>query len=72
MYVGDKGVEQVSKLPTREEAIGLIAAAIASVGRKLAGALASPASKIAGSVKSIEEKAKEKEGAAGAAAPASA
>ena len=26
IYVGDKGVEQVSKLPTREEAIGRLAA----------------------------------------------
>lgn len=67
VYIGDKGVEQVSKFPTREEAIAMIAAAIASPGRKLAGAVGSPARKMAGVIKSIEEKAKGKEAAAPAA-----
>ena len=71
LYPGEKGVEQVSKLPTREEAIALIAAAVASPGRRLAGAMISAARNISGCVKTIEEKAKEKEGgAAAAAAPA--
>jgi len=39
IYTGDAGMETVSKLPTREEAIGLLAAAILGPGRKLAAAL---------------------------------
>ncbi|MGD1276820.1 MAG: 50S ribosomal protein L10 [Tepidisphaeraceae bacterium] len=71
VYIGDKGVEQVSKFPTREEAIALIAAAIAAAGRRLAGAVASPARRMAGVIKSIEEKAKAKEAAAPVPAPGS-
>jgi large subunit ribosomal protein L10 len=67
VYVGDKGVEQVSKLPTREEAIGTLVAIILSPGRKLAAALKGPGSKIGSILKTIEDKAKEKEGAAPAA-----
>ena len=67
VYVGDKGVEQVSKLPTREEAIGLLVGAILGPGRKLAAALKGPGSKLGGILKSIEDKAKDKEGGAGAA-----
>lgn len=71
VYVGEAGVKQVSKLPTREEAIGLIVAAALSPGRKLAGTFKSQAAKIASILKTIEEKAKEKEvAAAPAAAPA--
>ena len=70
MYVGDKGVEQVSKLPTREEAIGQIVALILSPGKTLAGAIKSPGSKLASIIKTIEERA-EKSGA-GAAAEAAA
>src|SRR3954468_2356237 len=36
VYVGDAGVKQVSTMPTREEAIGLIIAAVLSPGKKLA------------------------------------
>lgn len=67
VYVGAKGVEQVSKLPTREEAIGLLVAAILGPGRKLAAALKGPGGTIGGILKTIEEKAKEKEGGTGAA-----
>ena len=74
IYVGDKGVEQVSKLPTREEAIGLIIAAALSPGRKLAASLKGPGGKLGAILKTIEEKAKEKGGAepAAEAAPATA
>jgi len=72
VYIGDKGVEQVSKMPTREEAIGLIIAAALSPGRKLAGIFKGQAGKIASIIKTIEEKAKEKEGAAPATEPATA
>jgi len=69
LYHGEKGVEQASKLPTREEAIGNVVAAILGPGRKLAGALKGPGGKIAAILKTVEDKAKEKEGAA---APATA
>ena len=39
LYVGDKGVEQVSKLPTREEALGQVVALILAPGAKLGGIL---------------------------------
>jgi large subunit ribosomal protein L10 len=65
VYTGDKGVEQVSKLPTREEAIGQLVAAILGPGSKLAGALKGPGGKIGGILKAIEERG----GAAAADAP---
>ena len=68
IYPGAKGVEQVSKLPTREEAIGQIVALVLSPGKNLAGAIKGPASKLASIIKTIEDKAKEKEGAAAPAA----
>src|SRR5207247_10694127 len=37
VYVGDDGVKAVSKMPTREEAIGIIVACALSPGQKLAG-----------------------------------
>jgi large subunit ribosomal protein L10 len=63
IYVGDKGIETVSKLPTREEAIGTIVAAILGPGRKLAGALKGPGGKLGAVLKAIEEKAPKTEGA---------
>jgi len=68
IYAGAKGVEQVSKLPTREEAIGQIVAALVGPGRKLAAALKGPGGRLGGILKTIEDKAKEKEAAAPAAA----
>ena len=72
VYVGDKGVEQVSKLPTREEAIGQVVALILAPGQRLGGILKGQAGKVAALIKAVEEKAKAKEGAAPAepAAPA--
>ena len=67
IYPGEQGVEQVSKLPTREEAIGQLVALILSPGKNLAGALKGPGGKLASVLKSIEEKAKD---AGGDAAPA--
>jgi large subunit ribosomal protein L10 len=64
VYLGDKGITQVSKLPTREEAISIVLAAILSPGRKLAGAIKGPGGKIGAILKTVEEKAKEKEAAA--------
>jgi ribosomal protein L10 len=68
LYPGDSGVQQVSKLPTREEAIANILAAVLGPGRKLAAALKGPGGILGGILKTIEDKAKEKEGAAPAAA----
>ncbi len=67
VYVGDKGVEQVSKLPPREEAIALVVASILSPGKNLAGAFKGPAGKLGAIIKTIEERAKAKEAAAPAA-----
>jgi large subunit ribosomal protein L10 len=57
IYPGEKGVEQVSKFPTREEAIATIVAALLGPGRKLAGALKGPGGRLGAILKSIEEKA---------------
>ncbi len=67
-YVGAEGVETVSKLPTREEAIGLLVALLLSPGKNLAGAIKGPASKLESILKSIEEKAEKSGG--GETAPA--
>jgi len=65
IYEGEKGVDKVSKLPTREEAIAGIIAAVLSPGRNLLGALKGPSAKVAGILKTIEEKGKEAAPAAG-------
>src|SRR5688572_11168322 len=71
IYEGDAGVEQASKLPTREEAVAGVLAALLGPGRKLAGAIKGPGSKLGAVLKTIEEKAKER-GDAPAEAPAEA
>jgi large subunit ribosomal protein L10 len=68
IYVGDKGMEQVSKLPTREEAIGQVVALILAPGSKLAGTLKGQAGKVASLIKAIEERAEKAGGGAEAAA----
>jgi len=72
VYVGIKGVEQVSKLPTREEAIASVVAALLGPGRKLAAALKGPGGTLGAMLKTIEEKAKEREANAPAAPAAEA
>jgi ribosomal protein L10 len=69
IYTGDKGIEQVSKLPTREEAVSNIVGAILGPGRRLAAALKGPGGTLGAMLKTIEDKAKEKEAAAAASAP---
>jgi large subunit ribosomal protein L10 len=59
-YVGDAGMEQVSKLPTREEAIGNLVGALLGPGRKLAAALKGPGGTLGAMLKTIEDKAKER------------
>jgi len=68
LYTGEKGIEQVSKLPTREEAIANVLSAVLGPGRKLASALKGPGGKLGAILKTIEDKAKEKEAAAAPAA----
>ena len=68
LYVGDKGMQTASKLPTREEAIGNLVAAILGPGRRLAAALKGPGGTLGAVLKTIEDKAKDKEAAAPAAA----
>jgi large subunit ribosomal protein L10 len=74
VYVGEKGVEKVSKLPTREEAIANVLAAILGPGRKLAAAIKGPGGTLGAILKTIEQKAPaaavEAPAAAAAAAPA--
>jgi large subunit ribosomal protein L10 len=70
VYVGDKGVEQVSKLPTREEAIGQVVALILAPGHRLGGIFKGQAGKVAALIKAIEEKAEKGGAAAPEAAPA--
>lgn len=62
LYSGDKGVEQVSKLPTREEAIGNLVGMVLSPGANLVSALKAPGGTLGAVLKAIEEKA----GSAGA------
>jgi large subunit ribosomal protein L10 len=64
VYAGEKGVEQVSKLPTREEAFVQLVALLLSPGKTLAGALNGPGCKIGSILKTIEEKAPKGEEAA--------
>jgi large subunit ribosomal protein L10 len=56
IYPGQKGVEDVSKLPTREEAIGQLVTLMLSPGRNLGAALKGPSGKLGGVLKAIEEK----------------
>lgn len=63
-----KATQALGKLPNKKELQGMIVGQILGPGRKIAGQLKGPASKIAGQIKAIEEKAKEKEGAAAPAA----
>ncbi len=70
VYIGDKGMEAASKLPTREEAVASVIAAILGPGRKLAAALKGPGGKLGGILKAIEEKATGAASAGGEVAPA--
>lgn len=64
VYEGLSGVEQVSKMPTREEAIANVLSAILGPGRKLAAAVKGPGATVGGVLKTIEDKAKERGDAA--------
>jgi large subunit ribosomal protein L10 len=73
VYIGAKGVEAVSKFPTREEAIGQIIAALLGSASSVVSAITGPGATIASLLSAIEErgdKGAEQSGAAPEAAPA--
>ena len=63
-------IEELSKFPTRPEAIGRVVSCILSSGKKLAACIIGPGSKVASILKTIEEKAPSEPAPAEAAAPA--
>ena len=56
LFEGEAGVKELSKFPTREEAIAQDVTLILGPGRKLVGAVKGPGSSLAGIIKAIEEK----------------
>jgi len=56
LFEGKKGVEELSKFPTRDEAIGQVVTLIVSPARNLMAQVKGPGAKIAGIIKAIEEK----------------
>lgn len=56
LFEGKAGVEELSKFPTREEAIAQDVTLILSPARNLVGAIKGPGSALAGILKSVEEK----------------
>jgi len=62
IFNGDQGVEKVSKMPTREEAVANIVAALLGPGRKLAGAIKGPGGRLGGILKTIQNKTEEAPG----------
>lgn len=56
LFEGKKGVEELSKFPTKSEAIGQNVTLIVSPGRKLAAQIKGPGSNVAGLIKAIEAK----------------
>lgn len=56
LFEGEKGVQQLSKFPTREEALSQNVTLLLSPARNLMGAVTGPGAKIMSIVKQIEEK----------------
>ncbi len=56
LYTGDKGVKELSKFPTKDEAIAKVVTLIVSPGRNLLAQIKGPGSTVAGLIKSIETK----------------
>jgi large subunit ribosomal protein L10 len=65
-------IDELSKFPTRDEAIGRVVACILSPGKKLAACIIGPGSKVASILKTIEEKAPKEEPKPAEAAPVAA
>lgn len=56
LYKGKEGIEELSKFPTKDEAIAQVVTLVVSPARKLVGQLQGPGAKVAGLIKTIEEK----------------
>ena len=56
LFEGDSGVKELSKFPTRDEAIAQVITLVLSPARNLAGQLKGPGGRLAGILKAIEEK----------------
>lgn len=56
LYKGKEGVVELSKFPTRDEAIAQSVTLVVSPGRKLLGQVKGPGSNVAGIIKAIEMK----------------
>lgn len=56
LFKGKAGVTELSKFPTREEAVGQIITLVVSPARKLVGQIQGPGAGVAGIVKAIEGK----------------
>lgn len=56
LFEGKKGVEELSKFPTREEAVAQVVTLIVSPGKKLLAQVKGPGSNVAGIIKAIETK----------------
>jgi large subunit ribosomal protein L10 len=56
LFKGKAGVEELSKFPTKDEAIGQVVTLVVSPARKLLGQVKGPGSKVAGIIKAIEGK----------------
>ncbi len=56
VFKGKAGVEELSKYPTKDEAIGRVITLVLSPAQKLAGQIKGPGSNIAGIIKAIETK----------------
>lgn len=56
VFKGKAGVTELSKFPTKDEAIANVVTLVVSPARKLVGQLTGPASTVAGIIKSIESK----------------
>lgn len=56
LFTGDKGVKELSKFPTKEEALGQTVSLLLGPAKKLAAQIKGPGSSIAGVIKAIETK----------------
>jgi len=69
MFGADR-IEELSKFPTRDEAISRVVSCVLSSGSRLSACLMGPGSAIASILKTVQDKAKDAEAAAAAEAPA--
>lgn len=56
LFSGEKGVKELSKFPTREEALGQTVSLLYGPGKKLAAQIKGPGANLAGIIKAIETK----------------